>query len=157
MDFEFVLPEQHALMNGPEHTAPAMSPSEPMEVEARESICANHIEEQARDTQDISNTASRPLNAHFPHPISDRRIARKPYRSYPSIRRSARRPSLSSCQRAAQDRAETTFVSAMADLDIKEEREGRRDGDRYRGGGNKRRRDGKTLCSERLHDIDSRT
>jgi len=41
-----------------------------------------------------------------------------------------------------RNRAEASFVSAMADTDVKQERDDRRDGDRYRGGGNKRRRDG---------------
>jgi hypothetical protein len=58
------------------------------------------------------------------------------------------------------NRAEATFVSAMADLDVKEEpREDRRDGDRYRGGGNnKRRREGKlaTPQAKALHDTDIR-
>jgi hypothetical protein len=42
-----------------------------------------------------------------------------------------------------RSRAEASIVAGMADMDVKQERDDRRDGDRYRGGGNKRRRDGK--------------
>jgi hypothetical protein len=60
-----------------------------------------------------------------------------------------------------RNRAEATFVPAMADMDVKdvkeerEERTDRRQGDFYRGGGggnNKRRRDGNLpLCPRELH------
>jgi hypothetical protein len=47
---------------------------------------------------------------------------------------------------AIKHRSEAIFVAAMADLDVKEERDyDRRGTDSYRGGGNKRRRDGKPL------------
>lgn len=48
---------------------------------------------------------------------------------------------------AFQHRAEVSFVAAMADLDVREERDDRRGGDSYRGGGNKRRRDGKRVIN----------
>ena len=59
-----------------------------------------------------------------------------------------------------RNRAEASFVSAMADMDVRdtkqerEERTDRRQGDFYRGGGggNKRRRDGKLpLCPRESH------
>jgi nuclear cap-binding protein subunit 1 len=39
-------------------------------------------------------------------------------------------------------RPQAAFVAAMADLDVRDERDDRRGTDSYRGGGNKRRRDG---------------
>ena len=49
---------------------------------------------------------------------------------------------------ALKHRPETIFVAAMADLDVKEERDyDRRGTDSYRGGGNKRRRDGRLVTT----------
>jgi hypothetical protein len=49
---------------------------------------------------------------------------------------------------AIKHRSEAIFVPAMADLDVREERDyDKRGTDSYRGGGNKRRRDGKLLTA----------
>jgi hypothetical protein len=113
---------------------------------------------QARSTLDLSNTTQRPIRAHHNrrhkfrnsnrHPQNDyyphrqsvyRHLDDDRGRAYPYDRQT-RQPSPD----ALRNRGEAIFVPDMADLDVKEERDDRRDGDRYRGGGhNKRRRDGK--------------
>lgn len=48
-----------------------------------------------------------------------------------------------------KQKSEPTFIAAMADLDVKEERDyDRRGTDSYRGGGNKRRRDGELITQQ---------
>jgi hypothetical protein len=113
--------------------------------------------EQARSTLDLSNTTRRPLRAHHNRRNNLRNSSRYPqdgyytpigtvYRDLDDDRGRAypydcltREPS----PEILRNRGEAIFVSNMADHDVKEERDDRRDGDRYRGGGhNKRRRDG---------------
>jgi hypothetical protein len=136
---------------------------------------ANHFDGQARahSNLDLHRTAPRRIKAHrsrrkyydsfnrylqhdcyaprysvYHDPGDSHGRACHPDRGY-------REPS----QETLRNRAETRFVSAMADLDVKEEpREDRRDGDRYRGGGNnKRRRDGKLVirCCEDIRDTNT--
>jgi hypothetical protein len=173
MDVEFSSLKGEALKNAPgqfEDAACTVSYAdhEPMDVETRDVEStrqerpndANRINEQAR------STASRSIRADYSRHNHKQRRAR------PSPRHYSYRDPDDSRRRAYQydrqhqevspdtleDRAEATVVSAMADLDVKDEREGRRDGDRYRGGGyNKRRRDGR-LATQNLEcfcDIDS--
>ncbi|EAT83394.2 hypothetical protein SNOG_09202 [Parastagonospora nodorum SN15] len=170
MDCEFVAPDGQVLMGGPDmsqHGAAAIPlvDDEPMEVEMRKeptSVRPEHpnsasFDEQARRTLDFSDTAPRPIRAprsirnnHYrssnPHRQGDY-YKPKPYRDLDAVAgrvhdfdRQNRDPS----PETARNQGEAIFVSAMADVDVKEERDDRRDGDRYRGGGqNKRRRDGK--------------
>lgn len=143
---------------------------EPMEVEMHDMqveptlACQEHSndanrfhDEQARSTLDFSNTAQRPIRAHRNRSnnfrLSNRYSQHHHYTSRQSVYRDlddARgrvyhysRQTCEPSPDALRNRGEAIFVSAMADADVKEERDDRRDGDRYRGGGhNKRRRDG---------------
>jgi hypothetical protein len=177
MDFEFNSPKGEATTNAPEqvqHAAPTVSLAnhESMEVETRdvESTRQEHPNDANRINEQARSTASRSIRAHQPRYNPNQRPSRYSRRAHPFT---AYRDSDDSRRRAyrydrqyqnappdtLQNRTEATFVSAMADLDVKDEREGRRDGDRYRGGGyNKRRRDGKLASKspECLRDTDSR-
>jgi hypothetical protein len=172
-DLEFVSPERRALMVAGDsildlqHAAAAVSlvDDEPLEVEMRDVPTVRATRqaeeranvEQAPSTLDFYNAIPRPIRAHrsrhnhyqsanrypsnghslFHHPHCDLDDARG--RAFHD-QRQYREPSPDTLR----NHAEATYVSAMADVDVKEERDDRRDGDRYRGGGNnKRRRDGK--------------
>jgi hypothetical protein len=182
MEFEFVSPERQGLMNGRDRCqngAVAMSliDDEPTEVEMRDAQVeptvgqehpkhASSDEQARRSTLDLSNTAPRPIRAphsrHNNHYRSFKRYAQgdyyipKPYRDPDADRgrasdhdRQHRDPSPDT----VRDQGKAIYVSAMADVDVKEERDDRRDGDRYRGGGNnKRRRDGK-LATGRAESV----
>jgi len=145
---------------------------EPMEVETGESrhekeptpasVHPEHpnsasLDKQGRRTLDFSNAAPRPIRAprsihnnHYrssnPHRQGDY-YKPKPYRDLDAVAGRAHdfdRQNRDPSPETASNQGEAIFVSAMADVDVKEERDDRRDGDRYRGGGqNKRRRDGK--------------
>lgn len=173
MDYEFVAPNRQVLINGPDRpqngaAAISLIDDEPMEVEMgdsqheKESVRPEHpnsasLAEQARRTLDFSNTAPRPIRAprfihnnHYrssnPHRQGDY-YKPKPYRDLDAVAGRAHdfdRQNRDPSPETARNQGEAIFVSAMADVDVKEERDDRRDGDRYRGGGqNKRRRDGK--------------
>lgn len=154
MDYQFVCPERQALMNVPDAEGPHTD-DEPIEFKVDANFGAS--DGRARTSnRNLYNTPSRPIRAY------NSRLNRYPrFRSYRDHDRpprgdlvhpegnhrahtfedyaSNRAPSPD----ALRNRAEAVFVSAMADLDVREERDDRRDGDRYRGGGyNKRRRDG---------------
>jgi hypothetical protein len=119
---------------------------------------ANHFQtEQARSTLDLSNTTQRLLRAHHNRRNHFRTSDKYPQNCYYTPRQSVYRDLDDDRGRAypyhrqtrelspdtLRNRGEAIYVSNMADLDVKEERDERRDGDRYRGGGhNKRRRDG---------------
>jgi hypothetical protein len=189
MDFEYVSPERQALMSTPQDVKDNLRPiylvdDEAMKVEMREweaTVCQDsngaklRTDEQARSNVDFDRTASRPFRAHhsrrFHHDYDP------PYRqshSYPprhptyydsgDHRRRAychERRYRTSSPDTLHNRAEATFVPAMADLDVKEEpRDDRRGVDSYRGGGynNKRRRDGKLAMkrADFLRDTDTR-
>jgi hypothetical protein len=159
MDVEFSTPKWEALENAPgqfEHaarTVVSFADHEPMDVETRdvESTRQEHPNDANRIDEQARSTASRSIRADLSRHNHKQRRAR------PSTRLYSYRDPDDSRRRAYQDdrqhrkaspdafenRVEATVVLAMADLDVKDEREGRRDGDRYRGGGyNKRRRDG---------------
>lgn len=152
-------PERQALMNAADVYGPHVD-NEPIEFETRDANFTarqehtNRIGNQARNHNFY--TPSRPIRAynsrlnrysrfhryhdndHPPREYSGRQEDNYHRRAFDSYS-SDRGPSPD----ALRNRAEAVFVSAMADLDVREEREDRRDGDRYRGGGNnKRRRDG---------------
>lgn len=124
---------------------------------------ANHNEQARREFQSFDVApAPRPIKAHRRR-RSRHRAYNTPYRHsnyYKSgyatyFDRDAYRPRRShyspSRQRddspeALKHRSKAIFVAAMADLDVKEERDyDRRGTDSYRGGGNKRRRDGQSI------------
>ena len=175
MDLDFVSDKRRKLMSGPESTQNVVEGTlhiddVPMEVDTSDieptvrqehSNGANRFDKQApRKDLDFDNTVSRPIRAH--------RFRRTHTDGYPRYQQGDYyTPNYSTYhdpddtrgrayrfERQFRDispealrlRREATFVSAMADLEVKEEREDRRDGDRYRGGGgggnNKRRRDG---------------
>jgi hypothetical protein len=164
-DYEFVSTDRQALLKPPEDIQHAvfLVGGGPMEVEMRD---ADHVDvvraganyEQARSTFDFHNPIPRPIKAHrsrrnrnrssYQYPQNDHYSPRySKYRDLDDARgrdfhfeRQTRQPSPGT----RFSTAGVTIVSAMAELDVKEERDDRRDGDRYRGGGNnKRRRDGK--------------
>lgn len=174
MDFEYVSPERQVLMSTSQDVEDNLRPiylvdDEAMEVEMPEweqttrqdsNGAKLRADEQARSNVNFDKTAPRPIRAHhsrrFHHDYDP------PYRqSHPNPprhttyydsgdhRRRAychERRYRTSSPDTLRDRAEAASVSAMADLDVKEEpRDDRRGVDSYRGGGynNKRRRDGK--------------
>jgi hypothetical protein len=129
--------------------------------------CANvtsRIRARARDRDDFYQTTARPIRAHRSQRNHYRSHNRRQYNHnngrsshlYHDLNDSRGndyrfdRPYHELSPETLCIQSEATFVSVMADSDVKEEpREDRRDGDRYRGGGNnKRRRDGEfaTKC-----------
>jgi hypothetical protein len=174
-EFEFVSPERKALMDAAEDAQHGGVAVEPMEIDMqRDALTARQDahHELTRSTLDFYNPAPRPIKAHQfrrnrgrlfnRYPLSNQYSSRSSnYRDPDDSRgrafhyeRRNRQPSLETLHSPV----EATIVSSMADLDVKEEREDRRDGDRYRGGGNnKRRRDGKlaTGSSEGLCKTDT--
>lgn len=105
---------------------------------------------------DSNNSTSRPINPHHRRnrPYRDRNSdCRRPD---PRIRRGKLHVDFDSAPTHSLNRGRkadshhplireegTPFLAAMADTDFKEERDDRRDRGGYRGGNNKRRRDGK--------------
>jgi hypothetical protein len=183
MDYDFVSPERQALLKAPADShhggvVHSLVDDEPMEVETRDAdridmVRADTNHEQARSTLDFHNPVPRPIKAHrsrrnrnqsyHQHPQNDHYSRRySKYRDLDDARgrdfhfaRQTREPS----PETRFNTAGVTIVSAMAELDVKEERDDRRDGDRYRGGGNnKRRRDGKlaTRRPQVLRETDAR-
>lgn len=125
---------------------------------------SNH-NEQARIGRDFQSfdvaPAPRPIKAHRRR-RSPQRIYNTPYRDSdyyaPGYAKYFDRDAVHSRRdhyrlrnpspEATKHRSEAIFVAAMADLDVKEERDyDRRGTDSYRGGGNKRRRDGKLFTA----------
>jgi hypothetical protein len=179
-DFKFVSPDRQALLTAPEDNQHVVSlvGGEPMEVEMRDAdqidvvrAGANH--EQARSTLDFHNPIPRPIKAYRSRRNRNRSSYRYPQNDHYSPRYSKYRDLDDTRGRDFHferqirqpwpetrfNTAGVTIVSAMAELDVKEERDDRRDGDRYRGGGNnKRRRDGKLATGrpQALHETDRR-
>jgi hypothetical protein len=177
-DYQFMSPERQALLNAPadsQHVGVAVSlvDDEPMNIEMRDADLRQGANcEQARSTLDFHNPVPRPIRAHrsrrnrnrssYQYPQNDHYApGYSKYRDLDDTRgrafpyeRQTRQPS----PETLFNTAGVTIVTAMAELDVREERDDRRDGDRYRGGGNnKRRRDGK-LATERpqvLRETDS--
>lgn len=170
MDYQYVCSERQALMSMPD----ADVDLEPIEFEDEKrdaNMDAMRIDHQAQtSSRNLYITPSRPIRAY-----NSRLNRYSRFRSYQDNDRPPREDqvqqghnyrarALDSYHRdreasldSLRNRAEAVFVSAMADLDVREERDDRRDGDRYRGGGqNKRRRDGELatlmLCSAFDHD-----
>jgi hypothetical protein len=172
--FEFVSLERQSRMNVPDNPQPdvCLIENEPMEMEVEMRDAertqangakdgANRIDQQearARDRDDFYQTTARPIRAHRSQRNHYRSHNRRQYNHnngrsshlYHDLNDSRGndyrfdRPYHELSPETLCIQSEATFVSVMADSDVKEEpREDRRDGDRYRGGGNnKRRRDG---------------
>lgn len=101
------------------------------------------------------------------HRVSRHRVYNPPYQNFESHSPGYANPIGSDVHRSRRDhyspsqrrnaslatlkhRSEAKFIAEMADLDVKEEREfDRRGTDSYRGGGNKRRRDGRLTTANR--------
>lgn len=129
-----------------------------------------NYDEQARNGRDFQSfdvaPAPRPIKAHRRR-ISRHRVYTSPYqnpdlytpahaKNFDRDAHCSRRDHYSPSRRrdaslgTLKHRSEATFVAAMADLDVKEERDyDRRGTDSYRGGGNKRRRDGRLSFTTR--------
>lgn len=163
VDFENVSPERRNLMTAPEFPQLSLVDDVPMEdtreteptVRQDTSLAGEQV--PGRDL-DFDNHAQRPIRAprsrrnnYDAYSRYQQRDSYVPghavYHDPDDIRVRAYRYDREyreASPETLQNRAEARFVSAMADVDVRQEREDRRDGgDRYRGGGNKRRRDGK--------------
>lgn len=171
MDFEFVSPERRALMfqiHEPTHdpltdiNAWLLEDGETREDGACQAgtnrVGAQALMEAAPDV-DID------LNISKPRHIREHRSRRAHRQSYAvqspryhdwdkdcsranAYERQLRAPSPDSLKH----RAQAIVVAAMADLDVREERDDRRGGDNYRGGG-KRRRDGKLAAKGSIAEV----
>lgn len=162
MDYQFVCPERQALMSMPNADVPHMD-DEPIEFEVEMRDANLDANKQARTTnRNLYNNPSRLIRAYnsrlnrYPRFHSYQDHDRPPRGDSVKQEESYRRHAFEDNHRdrapspdTLRNRAEAVFVSAMADLDVREEREDRRDGDRYRGGGhNKRRRDGELATNK---------